>query len=115
MDSRLVGRETVLDQARRVLATAGGVLLEGPAGIGKTSVWQVLGAEPEAAGSVVLSAAPTESERRLPCSALADLDQPSERALAFALRRLSRAPALLLAVRTEGSEPPVAGGGLTGW
>ncbi len=173
MDSWLLGREEVLDQARRVLAGPGQVLLEGPAGIGKTSVWQVLRAEAEQAGSLVLVAAPTESERRLPYGALADLlhpladlipglpvpqriaaevvltaadagqsfderavgaatrsllqsaldaagqrlvliaiddvpwlDQPSERALAFALRRLTKAPALLLAARAEGSESP---------
>ena len=172
MDSWLIGREAVLDRAGRALAASGEVLLEGPAGIGKTAVWQVLREDAERNGALVLVAAPAESERSLPYGALADLlrpltdlipdlpkpqrnaaevvlfgqengesfddraigaatrslleaavardgdqailiaiddapwlDQQSERAIAFALRRLNRRPALLIASRTEGSEP----------
>ena len=166
----VVGRDPVLDQARHSLARPG-VLLEGPAGIGKTAVWKTLRAEAESSGWRVLSAAPAESERLLPYAALADLlhpladlipslpgpqrvaaevvlvsadatdafdervvgaatrsllqaavddqdrrplliaiddaqwlDQPSERALRFALRRLTAAPGLLLTIRSTGTE-----------
>ncbi len=166
-----VGRDPVLDQARDALARPG-VLLEGPAGIGKTAVWKTLRAEAERNGWRVLSAAPAESECLLPYAALADLlhplaasistlpapqrvaaqvvlvsadatdafdervvgaatrsllqaavddmvrrpvliaiddaqwlDHASERALRFALRRLTRAPGLLLAIRSDGFEP----------
>jgi DNA-binding CsgD family transcriptional regulator len=80
--SPTVGRDAVLARARAVLDGPGAVLLEGPAGIGKTAVWSALRDGYAAAGRLVLSAAPTESERSLPYAALADLLHPLAGAVA---------------------------------
>jgi DNA-binding CsgD family transcriptional regulator len=69
-----VGRDDILAAARDQLPAAG-VILAGPAGIGKTVVWQHLLAELPA-GARVLRAAPAETERALAYSALADLIGP---------------------------------------
>jgi hypothetical protein len=76
LDGQIVGRDAVLDQSWRVLATGGAVHLSGPAGIGKTAVWRSLRARADDLGWTVLSCAPTESEAALPFAALADLLQP---------------------------------------
>lgn len=70
------GRDAVVARARAVLAGPGAVLLEGPAGIGKTAVWQELRAGAERDGWLVLACAPTEAETALPYAALADLLHP---------------------------------------
>jgi DNA-binding CsgD family transcriptional regulator len=54
----------------------GVVLVDGPAGIGKTAVWRALVAEAHRVGWLVLACAPTESEGVLPFAALADLLRP---------------------------------------
>ncbi|WP_323136205.1 AAA family ATPase [Micromonospora sp. NBC_01655] len=72
----VVGRDEVFDQAWRLLGRPGPVLLEGPAGIGKTELWRALVAEAARAGWLVLSCAPTEAETELPYAALADLLGP---------------------------------------
>ncbi|MDQ7904982.1 AAA family ATPase [Phytohabitans sp. ZYX-F-186] len=76
MDGSLVGRDAVYERAWRALGAPGPVLLEGPAGIGKTAVWRALVAAAERAGWQVLTCAPTESEVALPFAALADLLRP---------------------------------------
>ncbi|MGC5030632.1 AAA family ATPase [Micromonospora sp. DT229] len=76
MRRALVGRDEVFDQAWRSLGGAGQVLLEGPAGIGKTALLRALVAEAAQAGWWVLSCAPTECEADLPFAALADLLRP---------------------------------------
>ncbi|MDG4798795.1 LuxR family transcriptional regulator [Micromonospora sp. WMMD1082] len=76
MRRALVDRNDVFDQAWRSLNTPGSVLLEGPAGIGKTALQRALVAEATQAGWHVLACAPTESETDLPFAALADLLRP---------------------------------------
>jgi DNA-binding CsgD family transcriptional regulator len=76
VDSPVFGRDAVLDQAWRALGASGVVLVEGPAGIGKTAVWRALLVRAEQAGWAVLRCAPTESETVLPYAALADLLAP---------------------------------------
>src|SRR5437016_13526881 len=49
------------------------LLIEGEAGIGKTTIWREAVREAEAGGHRVLSASPTEGETRLPFAALGDL------------------------------------------
>ncbi|MFC0528977.1 AAA family ATPase [Phytohabitans kaempferiae] len=72
----LVGRDALYERAWRALGKPGPVLLEGPAGIGKTSLWRALVGAAERAGWSVLTCAPTESEAALPFAALADLLRP---------------------------------------
>ncbi|WP_253289775.1 ATP-binding protein [Verrucosispora sioxanthis] len=76
MRGTLVGRDGVFDQSWRALREPGSVLLEGPAGIGKTTVLRELVTEANRAGWSVLSCAPTECETELPFAALADLLRP---------------------------------------
>ena len=53
-----------------------GFLLNGEAGIGKTSLWRAGVAGARARGLIVLVAQPAERETALPYSALADLLEP---------------------------------------
>ncbi|MGC5054008.1 AAA family ATPase [Micromonospora sp. DT48] len=76
MRRTLVGRDGVLDQAWRALRAPGPVLLEGPAGIGKTTLLRELVTEATNADWSVLTCAPTEGEAELPFAALADLLSP---------------------------------------
>src|ERR1700680_88933 len=75
--AELVGRKAELAAIARVIDSGSrslsGVLLEGDAGIGKTSLLKAGLATAMARGSRVLSAAPSESEVRLPYAVLADL------------------------------------------
>ncbi|MFI7022171.1 ATP-binding protein [Micromonospora sp. NPDC049900] len=76
MPRSLVGRDALFDLAWRALGEPGPVLLEGPAGIGKTTLLRALVAEATRAGWSVLSCAPAECETDLPFAALADLLRP---------------------------------------
>ncbi|MFG1777341.1 LuxR C-terminal-related transcriptional regulator [Micromonospora sp. NPDC049048] len=76
MSGAAVGRDLVVDHAWRSLAEGRPVLVEGPAGIGKTAVHRSLLATAGRAGWLVLACAPTESESALPFAALADLLAP---------------------------------------
>ncbi|MFI6781550.1 AAA family ATPase [Micromonospora sp. NPDC050276] len=76
MRRAIVGRDEVFDRAWHLLSRPGAVLLEGPAGIGKTELWRALVARATQAGWLVLSCAPTEAEAELPYAALADLLGP---------------------------------------
>ncbi|NLU78880.1 helix-turn-helix domain-containing protein [Micromonospora sp. HNM0581] len=76
MRGTLVGRDGVFDQTWRALREPGSVLLEGPAGIGKTTLLRELLTEATRAGWAVLSCEPTECETDLPFAALADLLRP---------------------------------------
>ncbi|WP_375503627.1 AAA family ATPase [uncultured Jatrophihabitans sp.] len=76
MRGTLVGRDAVLELAVSTLGTAGRVLIEGPAGIGKTALLTALVGQAQERGTVVLRCAPTETEAALPLAALGDLLQP---------------------------------------
>ncbi len=66
----------MLDVALATLQNTGRLLLEGPAGIGKTTMLQALVDLAAERGMVILRCAPTETEAALPLAALADLLQP---------------------------------------
>ncbi|BCJ64762.1 helix-turn-helix transcriptional regulator [Polymorphospora rubra] len=70
------GRDATVQEAWQLLAAGAPVLVEGPAGIGKTVVWRTLVARARAEGWLVLACAPTEAETALPFAALADLLRP---------------------------------------
>lgn len=106
----ILGRETELEAVERFLeavpAGPSALVIEGEAGIGKTTVW-VEGVRVAAAhGYRVLQARPAESEATLSYAALADLvgdafdevrsalPAPQERALATALLRLEASEAV---------------------
>ena len=76
-DGRIVGREEELRRIATLLgAEADGsatILLEGAAGIGKTTLWQAAVATAEASGRRVLAARPAASEAVLPFAGLGDL------------------------------------------
>jgi len=71
-----VGRDALCDEAWRHLAARGVVVLEGPAGIGKTTVWRALVERATTAGWRVVSCAPAEPEAGLPLAALAEVLAP---------------------------------------
>jgi DNA-binding CsgD family transcriptional regulator len=111
MAAEVVGRGLELEAIRDFLARLSqgpaALLLEGEAGIGKTTVWLNGAAAAEAEGFAVMRARPTEAEAALPFAALidllegvldeglAELPAPQARALETAL------------LRAEPSETPV--------
>ncbi|MGH2713569.1 MAG: AAA family ATPase, partial [Thermoleophilaceae bacterium] len=100
-DTRVVGRERELAAVDALLAepAPAGVVLEGPAGIGKTTVWQLGLDIARERGHRVLVTRPLESDAGLALAGVADLvgdlieehgrglPEPQERALRIALRR----------------------------
>ncbi|MFI7430127.1 ATP-binding protein [Micromonospora sp. NPDC049836] len=99
-----VGRDAVIDQAWRCLGETGVVLLDGPAGIGKTTLWRALVAQAERAGWLVLACAPTESELDLPFAALADVLRPVA-AQAAGLPGPQRRAAEMVLLSADSDEP----------
>jgi DNA-binding CsgD family transcriptional regulator len=97
----LVGREAELRAATQFLdsiaASPGALVLQGPAGIGKTRLWRAITDRAAERGYVVLAAEPVQSEaafsyaglvdlfRAAPVSVLDDIPTPQRRALAIAL------------------------------
>jgi DNA-binding CsgD family transcriptional regulator len=81
-DRSLVGRDDELALLDAFLTDPGGgvLVLEGPAGIGKTALWRSALEDTSARGQVVLVAASFEGETGMPFAALADLlrDVPGE-------------------------------------
>ncbi|HEV2342459.1 MAG TPA: AAA family ATPase [Actinocrinis sp.] len=71
-----IGREELLRQARERVRQGPGVLLYGPAGIGKSRLLSALAAEAAASGIRVLRCTPAEAELRLPFVCLIDLLGP---------------------------------------
>ncbi len=72
----MVGRERELEAGERLVAglsCSGCLILEGEAGIGKTTVWRGIVAHAQAVGCRVLSCRPAAAEARLSFSGLADL------------------------------------------
>jgi AAA ATPase domain len=78
VSGRLVGREAELVALDRLLTSAragpAALLLEGEAGIGKTTVWEAGLALGRAREYQVLSCRPAEAEARLAYAALAEED-----------------------------------------
>jgi DNA-binding NarL/FixJ family response regulator len=76
----VTGRDGEVASLRRFVATPPaplrGLVLEGEAGIGKTTLWRLGVAEARAAGWTVLVARPAEGERLLPYAGLGDLLEP---------------------------------------
>jgi DNA-binding CsgD family transcriptional regulator len=83
----VIGRDRELREGEAFLdAAAAGparLLLEGDAGIGKTTIWSAIAARAEARGAVVLRSQPTAAETPLTLAALGDLlEQVPQAALA---------------------------------
>jgi hypothetical protein len=98
----LVGRGDVIETATQLLAGSAAVVVEGPAGIGKTAVWRTLVAGAEARGELVLTAAPTEAESELPYAALADVLGPlADRVADLPAPQRTAARVVLLAAETD--------------
>jgi DNA-binding CsgD family transcriptional regulator len=78
--ANVVGRERELSLAEGFLDSAGerfaALLLEGEAGIGKTTVWREVIRRAEERGSLVLWCRPAQAEAKLGLSAVADLLEP---------------------------------------
>ena len=76
----IVGREAELEALRAFLASPrqepGALVLEGEAGIGKSTLWRVAVEEAGAGGTRVLSSRPAEAERGLAFAGLGDLLEP---------------------------------------
>ncbi|MFG2952135.1 AAA family ATPase [Streptomyces sp. NPDC048291] len=68
---QLTGRRALLDAARVQAADRPGLLLHGPAGIGKSALVAALAADP--AAGTVLHCSPAEADARLPFAGLVDL------------------------------------------
>ncbi|NEA21062.1 AAA family ATPase, partial [Actinomadura bangladeshensis] len=68
-----LGRADVLGRVRDHLAAGGGVVLTGPVGIGKSTLFATLAAEHAAAGYRIFACCPAETEHRLPFLGLIDL------------------------------------------
>nr|WP_151769974.1 LuxR family transcriptional regulator [Streptomyces abyssomicinicus] len=75
-NEQVIGQEELFAAARRRLDRGGGVLLHGPAGIGKSTVVRALAAEYAGKSRTVLRCSATESESHLPFLAIADLLGP---------------------------------------
>jgi DNA-binding CsgD family transcriptional regulator len=71
----IVGREAELAAVVRLLETEPpcALVMEGEAGIGKTTLWRAAVEQAVNRGHLILACAPAESEARLPFSALGDL------------------------------------------
>jgi tetratricopeptide (TPR) repeat protein len=78
--STIVGRDVELAAVARFLDDASGrpaaLLIQGEAGIGKTTIWQAAVEASRSRGFQVLSARPVQAEAKLAFSALADLLSP---------------------------------------
>jgi DNA-binding CsgD family transcriptional regulator len=75
-NEQVIGQRELFAAARRRLAQGGGVLLHGPAGIGKSTALRALTAEYAGKARTVLRCSATESESHLPFLAIADLLGP---------------------------------------
>ncbi|KXK61411.1 LuxR family transcriptional regulator [Micromonospora rosaria] len=76
MSGATVGRQPEIDRVRHALGEGRPVLVEGPAGIGKTALHRAVLAGVADDGWTVLGCAPTETEAALPFAALADVLSP---------------------------------------
>src|SRR5688500_9607336 len=107
----IVGRRAELDVLGDFVASiAGGasaLVLDGEAGVGKTTLWKAGAAEAEARGFRVLAARPAESETALSFSGLSDvLDTVLEEALAPLPEAQKRALSRALVLDDDEGAPP---------
>jgi DNA-binding CsgD family transcriptional regulator/tetratricopeptide (TPR) repeat protein len=86
----VVGRARLLAEAEEQLRSGGSVLLSGPAGIGKSTVINLLADRATAAGALVLRCCPAVAEAQLPFLALIDLLEPVAERLCPTLPELQR-------------------------
>src|ERR687887_810791 len=117
----IVGREAELASLNAFIdgmeGGAGALVLEGEAGVGKSTLWGAAVEHARVRGLTVLSSRPAEAERGLGNVGLGDLlegvvddvlglDPSSSRALGFALRRLDASPVIVLLARrlVEGAQ-----------
>ncbi len=109
----LAGREGIVEAARTALAADGGargVVLEGEAGIGKTSVWGAVVDDLDAAGWRVLRTRPSEPDASLALIGLFDLfDSVADEVLAVLPPPLAGALAVALRRAEPGPEPIESG------
>lgn len=98
----MTGRRALLDAARAQAATRPGVLLHGPAGIGKSTLLTALAADAPPDGTV-LRCSPAEADTRLPFAALVDLFAPVPESCLAALE--PEPGAALRAALLRGREP----------
>jgi len=111
MSPGVVGRERELaslrDFASRIPAGAIALVLEGDAGVGKTTLWEAGLTETATRGYRVLSARPAESETSLSFSGIGDLLDPVlERALASLSAPQNRALSRALVLGDDDGRPP---------
>ena len=111
----MIGRESELRLVESFLAAPGrGVrvlLLDGPAGIGKTRLWEAAIQASAARGHRVVTTRPTEAEARLPFAGLNDLFGPmvdARRPELPAPQQLALEVALVRATPPEGPMQPLA-------
>src|SRR5581483_5450723 len=104
----VVARNDELEAGRRFLAADGGVralVLDGEAGVGKTTVWRALADEARALGATVLECRPVAAEATYAFASLADLLAPVADRLAPGLpepQRVALDAALLRAAPARG-------------
>ncbi|WP_406435708.1 AAA family ATPase [Streptomyces sp. NBC_00631] len=105
---QLTGRRTLLDAVRVQAAARPGVLLHGPAGIGKSTLLAALTADTPESGTL-LRCSPAEADARLPFAGLVDLFDPVPESLLEALPPEPRAALRTALLRGGG---PADGRGL---
>jgi hypothetical protein len=115
----IVGRDGELAGVRAFLAAAAdgfaALVLEGEAGIGKTTVWREAEREADALGARVLSCRPSASEAKLSFAALADLLSPVEDDVFVALPDPQRDALMVALLRAaHGTKAPSARAVATG-
>lgn len=107
--SAIVGRRAELDEIERLLehdgSSAAAVLLDGEAGIGKTTVWLSGVEAARERGLTVLVARPVEGEMSLPFAALGDLLEPVVDDYAGRLAEPQRRALDLALQRSDAAEP----------
>ena len=117
----VVGRDVELARARRFLDSLalepGALLVEGEAGIGKTTVWTAVIGEAESRGIRVLQARGAETEVQLSYATLADLvggDFEETRSAIPPIQQRALAAALLRAEADELFQPRTVATALVG-
>ena len=109
--AEVVGRDAEIEAIERYLGARAGLpaslVIEGPAGAGKSTLWQVAVDRAAAAGFTVLSARPAGAEVQLGLATLADLlEQEVGRVLADLPTPQRRALEVALLLREDGAAAP---------